>query len=152
MNPDLRSRWLSGDALKVGAELLEPLTPADRAHRASAVLEVCLGAEPAPEPLRKVLEISHNPDRWPEAHSAFQAVRDLTLAEERSRTSQAYYCLLFVAENAAKTVYNASDPVGPFDSDSPFWLARCARQFVSVVGDKILEDGIWNALTGEGAV
>ena len=42
--------------------------------------------------------------------------------------------VLFVAENAAKVVYNASSPPDPFDYDCGYWLVGCLRHLVDTLG------------------
>jgi hypothetical protein len=144
----LYARWTARDAVAVGRDLFAPLTPAQRVERGAAVLGICLAQIPAPPAVAHVLTLATERERWSEAHEAFSAVRYLTLAEERHPTSAAYSALLFVAENVAKTVYNASGAPAPFDEDSPWWIASCARSLVETLGDPHFEHLIWTALVG----
>jgi hypothetical protein len=68
------------------------------------------------------------------AHAAFDDVRELVLAAEQSRSfseDAVGYRLLFVAENAARVLYNLSIPEDPFDSDSLEWLLISVAAFGS---------------------
>jgi hypothetical protein len=145
---NLYAEWRAGDALAVGRALLEPLRFAERAVRATAVLARCRDAWPPVPELERVVGIGRLRWRWYEAHEAFQAVRQLTLQEGRSPTSTAYARLLIVGELAAKTIFNASNTMAPFDADTPWYLASAARRFVDAVGDETLALAVWEALTG----
>lgn len=144
----LHNRWSTGDHLYVGRDIFGSLTPAQQVARAGSVLATCATWVPGPKPVAHVIELAKNPSRWHEGHDAFSAVRDLTLAEERAPTSKAYEALLFVAENAAKTIYNASGQPAPFDKDAPWWISSCARTLAREVGDQACEQQIWEALIG----
>jgi hypothetical protein len=63
-------------------------------------------------------------------------------------TNAIYYNLLFVAENTAKTIYNASGERAPFDDDSPWWLASNARSMAREVNDPVFQSEVWSALIG----
>jgi hypothetical protein len=75
-------------------------------------------------------------------------VRRLTLREERRRTNDTYYALLFVPDLTAKTIFNASNTMAPFDADTPWHLARAARRFAAARGDDSLGPTVWAALSG----
>jgi len=64
-------------------------------------------------------------------------VRELTLAAERGSVSpkDPRYLLLFVAENSARVIYNASRPPDPFDDDSAEWLLRSMSKFLNALPD-----------------
>jgi hypothetical protein len=95
-----------------------------------------------------VIAMGAEPKRWREAHRAFQAVRSVTLREEASPSDRIYYLLLLLAENAAKTVYNASGPQDPFDADSPWWLAQNALDLSRALADPRIEQELWQILCG----
>ena len=139
-------RWLAGDAVAVGRDLFEPLTPGQRVERGAAVLRICVSRVPAPPEVAHILTLANDRDRWREAHDAFSSVRGLTLGEARRPTSAAHSALLYVAENVAKTVYNASGAPAPFDNDSPWWIASCARSLATALGDPHFAHLLWTAL------
>ena len=101
---------------------------------------------PAVPAVDHVAALAVDPARWVEAHAAFSAVRDLTLREERERSSEAYRALLYVAEIAAQIIYNASGASAPFDSDSAWWLAGNTRTFVRRINDEYFAHQAWQAL------
>ena len=83
------------------------------------------------------------PDQWQEAHDAFSAVRQLTLAGERNPIDGLSHLLLYVAENTAKVIYNASGSSAPFDKDSGVRLVRWAREFADCLGDDEFTEQLW---------
>lgn len=94
-------------------------------------LELCCSAVAnPPQAVQAVARVGRSD--WGRGHDAFDAVRQLTLAmeliEPRPRPDPSYL-LLFVAENAARMIYNASGTKYPFDDDSGAWLIRAFRQF-----------------------
>jgi hypothetical protein len=143
---DSFSMWTNGRALAVGREIMQALSPPEQVRRVAAVLDVCRrSSAPVPE-VDAVSTAARHPSRWRDGHDLFDRVRDLTLIEEKSRTSNVYRALLYVAEIAAKTVYNASGEPAPFDNDSPWWIAQCALDFVNAVGTADVRAGVWRAL------
>lgn len=141
-------RWLTGDAAQVGRAIMDPLPWAARVERAVAVLDVCRAQVARVVAVDGVVRVGSNPKLWADGHTAFDRVRDLVLAEERRPTDRAYCLLLFVAESAAQTIYNASNPRDPFDDDSPHWVAANSQSFVLAVADDYVGRAVWQALSG----
>jgi hypothetical protein len=125
---------------------MERLVPAERVAKAAAVLDACRRRHPPVPEIEAVAMLARAPSRWREAHDAFRAIRKLTLLEEKRPTSTVYRALLFVAENAAKTVYNGCEPGDAFDEDCPYWLVRCAREMAMALSDAAFEDELWKIL------
>jgi hypothetical protein len=144
----LREEWLGGHAVEVGREIFTALDSREQVARAACVLDVCRRFWRPVRQIDAVAALANHRTRWNEGHSAFDAVRDLTLREEAAPTSEVYCALLFVAENTAKTIYNASGPPDPFDEDSPWWLASNVLHFAKATRDAELADALWCALTG----
>jgi hypothetical protein len=138
--------WLGADVLDVGRRLMIGLGPEQQVARAKAVLDLCRSRLPSVPAVDHVAALAAEPARWTEAHAAFRAVRDLTLREERKRSTDAYRALLYVAEIAAKIIYNASGASAPFDSDSSWWLASNTRNFVRALNDESFSHQAWHAL------
>lgn len=145
----LRLEWKNGDAVRVGREILAALAPAAQVERAASILDLCRQKWTPVPAVDAVASLARNPSRWREGHDHFSAVRALTLVEEKRRTNDVYYSLLFVAENTAKTIYNATPTMAPFDEDSPWWLAANALDMASKVKDARFEEQLWRALTGQ---
>src|SRR5262249_42468352 len=120
----IHEHWASGQARRAGWAIYQAIPGRLRPGWAADILELsCSRLAAVPDPVRAVAEIGRDPQRWPEAYAAFSAVRKLTLAEERSHAGGVVYELvLFVAENVAKVVYNASGEPAPFDYDCGYWL------------------------------
>ena len=151
MGEDFRKEWRDGDALRVGRYIFAQLSAAELVSRAVGVLKACSGATSPVAEVEHVLDLSKDRSRWFDAKEAFSAVRDLTLKEEKRPTNRRYALLLYVAENVAKTIYNASRQSAPFDEDSPFWIPLCARDLARVVGEPGFEDRVWSEIIGQPA-
>lgn len=145
---EVRKLWQSRDVLKAGAVLYEAVPVGSRPAWAADILALaCSHARKVPKQVRAVIEIAHDQARWKRGHDIFDAIRDLTLAEERSHAGGVVYeCLLFVAENAAKIVYNASGKPAPFDEDCGDWLVYCLWDFVKAIDSPELEAQAWDLL------
>jgi hypothetical protein len=133
-NNDLIGRWRQGD-LAACERLVDGISPEVCAHFATHVLELCAATtQNAPGPVDGVIQAGQK--NWGVGHRAFDAVRDLVLqiehAGEESRESG--FLLLFVAENAARVIYNASSPADPFDDDSPAYFMAAVSDFMRASG------------------
>jgi hypothetical protein len=144
---DLRRAWHRED-LAACSDLAVGLSADALAIFAGAALKACLAELPGPQELSAIAEVGKDRRRWSEAHLAFDAARDLTLKYEESTpsTDDPNYVLLFVAENAARVIYNATSPSDPFDDDSATWLLRSLARFVRVTGSAELEHRVWQLL------
>jgi hypothetical protein len=119
--PHLRDRWLSADL--AACEELARLIPGPELARfaTDGLATFCHALGDVPPAILGVVEVGRGD--WRRGHAAFDAVRKLTLAaEDRNDTGTPPHLLLFVGENAARVIYNATDPQDPFDSDSGAWL------------------------------
>ena len=80
-----------------------------------------------------IADLAADSSKWPDAHRVFRLVRSRTLhaidAEDRMREGQYLF-----EENCLKSLYNETDTVAPFDSDSPYWIMKCAINRARQVG------------------
>jgi hypothetical protein len=142
---ELRRRWQSED-MKACTVLAARLPAEAAVVFAGTALAACLATLPEQQKeLSDLVGIGEDRGRWAQAHAAFDAVRRLTLERERGAvTSQdPTYIVLFVAENAARVIYNAAGPTDPFDDDSAAWLLLTQAQMVRSTGSSELSDRIW---------
>jgi hypothetical protein len=134
-----RDGWVSGDPIACSSLAAELDTNA-LVGLATAGLSACAAAtEGAPPEIAEVIRLGGAPISWGKAHEAFDRIRALTLAAERGGTKnmgRPSLLLLFVAENAARVIYNASRPEDPFDSDSAEWLLRTVSQFLKALPEQ----------------
>jgi hypothetical protein len=144
---ELRSAWRN-QSFDACERIAATLSRKAQARFGTAALRACLAYEGGPEELFNVVRIGDEPEAWDQAHAAFDAVRDLTLARERvgASGSDPGYLLLFVGENTARVIYNATHPRDPFDDDSCAWLLKCLAQFVHFAASDELERHIWECL------
>lgn len=136
----LRAQWKAGHGVEVGRILMESLTWQARTARAGALLSVCRERWAPVPAIDVVMAVARSPSRWREAHLAFDAVRELTLIEERRRTSAVYGSLLYVTEIVAQVAYDAAEPEDPSTTaprggsrptrtrSSPRWTTTSSRR------------------------
>ena len=143
------SLWRQDDALRAGQLIYQAIPVASRPSWAGAVLEVCKERHGPVAEVEAVGELAWIEEEWPKGHEAFTRARLLTLAyESGDKDDPVYEALLFVAENAAKVIYNASGRSAPFDRDCGTWLVVNARNMVEVVKEERFERRVWQALLG----
>ncbi len=130
---DFVQEWISGG--QAASEKLAALMDRSTlAYAATEGLAICCEAitRPAPEVLA-VVEAGRT--NWAQGHDAFDAVRALTIMTEQSQQEEPAFLILYVAENAAKVIYNASSPDDPFDDDSGAWFFMCVSHFLRSLDD-----------------
>jgi len=95
----------------------------------------------------QVRSLAFDPIQWKDAHAAFSAVRQLTLqAEKTTKPDNIYVWLLYLVENTAKVIYNASGEPAPFDNDAGHWVVRCARGVVDKAATPGVAEKVWSAI------
>ena len=136
------------DALCVGVTIYSRVPDNRRPEWAASILTTCCArVSVVPKPITDVIELASEPAKWQLAHSAFSAVRELTLAADSRLIKNITNRLLYVAENAAKVIYNASRSSAPFDRDSGAWLVRCAKEFADSIDDVSFTALLWTVVT-----
>jgi len=142
---ELRQGWMNYSPEAYTA-MANKLPRKSRARFAAVALECCLDRLPGQAQLFDIVRIGKNPERWDQAHLAFDRLRrDVTLKYEAHspRSDDPCYALLFVGENAARVIYNATAPADPFDDDSVEWFFRVLADLAKVLNDQDLADRIW---------
>ena len=123
--------WEAGQPAPAARAIYDSLPSRRRAAWAADVLDLACSRLPSvPAPVRAVVELGRA-GNLRSAHTAFSAVRDLTLAADGAGDRGVYAAVLGIAEDAAKVMYNASgvvEPVppgvkAPFDEECGYWLA-----------------------------
>ena len=141
--------WDSGQPLKAGEIIYEHIRQIHRPVWAKEVLELCIPLTGKIKEVEEVLRIAKEPERWKEAHDAFSAVRKLTLKSERKVGDSIYARILYLAENVAKVIYNASGEPAPFDHDSGYWIVSNLRHIVDQNKDETFEKQAWHIVSCE---
>jgi hypothetical protein len=72
-------------------------------------------------------------------------VRRLTL--QVAGTDRLQESVLILAENVAKVAYNATQPIGPFDADTGWWLVPNLVSICTHVNDPALTARAWSLLS-----
>ena len=142
-----REAW-DAAPLAAGVAIYSCVPKECRSQWAASILAACcrrIGS--VPKPVEDVIELATDPERWKLAHGAFSDVRQLTIDAERGPIGKLDHCLLYVAENTAKVIYNASGSSAPFDRDSGAWLVRCAKEFADCENDPTFTLSLWSLIT-----
>ena len=66
--------------------------------------------------------------------------------DARSYGQELELCQLYLAENVAKVLYNATNPVDPFDEDSGWWTVSCLKDYLDCVGNAEVSGAAWAAI------
>jgi hypothetical protein len=143
--------WRGGQPLEAGRLIFESLPMDERPRWAGRILEVAVRqadqSDPAIEELRATIRI---PSYWSKGHRVFSALRVQTLKLEgrwwRTARQNALLRLLYLAENVAKVVYNATDPTDEFDEDSGAWVVVCLKNLVDFWADEAFSNAAWDAV------
>jgi hypothetical protein len=145
-----RALWDAGKPLEAGRVLFEATPEPARVGWAAAVLAMCCEyLQPTPQEIATVVAIARDKSQWPRAHGAFEAVRRLTLRVERGdvQATDVLRGTLYVAENTAKVVYNASLPNDPFDADAGWWIVANVQWIAARVSDRAFRERVWRLLS-----
>jgi hypothetical protein len=149
--PDAARSWQQGEPLVAGRLIFENLPNDLRVAWASDILKLALrrgGVRFAP--IDDVLRIAQKPLRWKDGHRAFDKLRRSTLALEgghaRSDEDRVILHQLYLAENVANVIYNATDPRDAFDEDSGWWVVACLRDLVDFWKDDEFAGAAWLAV------
>lgn len=104
---------------------------------------------PKTSEIERVIEIVNSPSNWHEAYEAFQNVRGLTIQFEKRHLAheRLYLCVLLLAENVAKVIYNASGHPAPFDSNSGWWLVSNVKDITKKVDNSKFLAELWELFT-----
>lgn len=156
MNPDTIAaayvHWSTGSPLEAGRLIYEQIPDVRRPPWAAAILDLCRPLIPPVPEIDAVREIAADSRRWKDAHAAFRLVRRLTLEAEGTESATAVYRgVLYVTENAAKVIYNASGEAAPFDEDSGWWLVSSLRHVVDGIGGRSFEAQAWAVVSSFGS-
>ena len=84
--------------------------------------------------LDELLAMASDYHLWPQGHDLFNRIRTKTLVAERAKDSLRETQYLF-EEVCAKTLYNLSHPLAPFDADSPYWIVPNAFALARALGE-----------------
>jgi hypothetical protein len=111
----------------------------DQPRWAARILECVAFQCPVPNVVHKLIEIAADPSKWLSARQLFSELRQLILEIERAPEKFEPYIgdVLGLAENVAKTVYNAAQGSAPYDEDCSWWLPRNVRHIIENSEHKI---------------
>ena len=137
---EAKRHWQSGRALDAGRLLFESLEPDARSKLAATILILVTNRTKVRFPaIVSLLGIANDSTKWTEAHRAFSKIREATLelerAQIRSRDEEFLLTQLYLAENVAKVIYNATNPLDPFDEDSASWVIACLKCVLDLLHD-----------------
>ena len=144
-----RRSWDSGDYLTAGRLLYDCLRVDERPRWASSALDVAREIVGSLPEVDELVALASAPERWPQARAIFDRLRQLTLRCERQEDGDLRLKgLLYLAENAAKVIYNASRAPAPYDHDAGWWIVSCLAHLLDVVGTTPeIRDRAWRAIS-----
>jgi hypothetical protein len=148
---EARGCWKGGDYLNAGKALFTRVPAPKRGEWACRVLRDAAPAGRFAVPaVQELLDLCENPQPGHSAKAVFSSIRASTLKLERlsSRTREQDVLLdyLYLAENVAKVVYNATQPHNPFDEDAGWWITVCLRALLESDAVANWEQEAWRSL------
>lgn len=146
-----KEAWAQRRFLDCGRALYEPLKPAERVDWATGILTFCVRYSPSAPAIDRIVGLARVPSDWRLAHAAFSDVRNMTLVAEGRGISidPRLKSLLYVTENTAKVIYNASNEPAPFDHDAGWWVVPCFEHFLATVAVAAATNGGLQLLFGD---
>ena len=145
---EFRAGWLGAESLEFGRQFMHSLSVREPAMRAGSLAEVLSLQFNEIDALRVVGVIGPDSARWPDARSAFDALRAKLLDLEACGGDNAQVCVLECAELCAKTMYNGILPVAGFDADSSWHLFPASAAVVLSRSNPTFTRAVWSALVG----
>lgn len=143
----LRPNWKVDDIAVTGRVIYEGVPNDQQPDWAGAILLYVSGEAFHCDELASIVDLSYDERKWIEAHDAFQAIRKLSLQNEKlNRQDSHQQLVLDIGETAAKVIYNASGGPAPFDHHAGWRMATRVRRLVEFVGQKDFEDCCWHLL------
>ena len=151
--------WDTGDLIEAGRLLFERIPCASRPFWGADILEFASQRVSKAPDIQNVITFARTPEEWANstsrekrsnAHDFFNAVRQITLEEDRKdNADQVYRNVLLLAENVAKVTYNAYGYHAPFDHDAGWWVVSILKNVVDLVNDTDFSTTAWKVLTNE---
>ncbi|WPD24450.1 MAG: hypothetical protein SD837_07765 [Candidatus Electrothrix scaldis] len=139
---DVKLKWKGENPVEVGRIIFEQIPPLKRPAWVASILTLATSwIRHIPE-IDYILAIAREPKEWNKGHVAFDQVRELTLINQDALIE----CLLLLAENTAKVIYNETYPRNPFDKDSGYWIAENLWAITSKINDPEFEQHAWSCL------
>jgi len=147
-----RHHWDRSEALAAGRLIFESLPPEVRSPWAINILNFVRNAQRLKiRSIERLVGVAFHPENWKSIKPLFSEIRNETLQLEqrptRSRDEELVLCQLYLAENVAKVIYNATGPMDEFDDDSGWWIAKCLKCCVDQVGDEQFAKAAWSVLS-----
>ncbi len=142
--------WNGGESEQAGRIIFESLSAADQPIWAISILKLAIArVNIESPPIHNLLRIADDATQWPQTHDAFSMLRDEVLFLEKPRAlsdKDERVLQLYLAENVAKVIYNATKPTDEFDEDAGWWIARCLRDLVDFLQDEQFTRDAWSIL------
>lgn len=143
----LRPSWTVDDIADTGRTIYEAVPVDQRPDWAASILLYVAGDLFLCHELARLVEIALDDKRWPEAHDAFSAVRQLTLENgRRGQRNSRQQMILDIGETAAKVIYNASGSPAPFDYHAGWRMAPRVKRLADDVHSQQFTDDCWHLL------
>ncbi|HEX9840399.1 MAG TPA: hypothetical protein VGA72_13700 [Anaerolineales bacterium] len=155
----VKHSWEIGNLVEAGRLLYERIPRASRPLWGADILEFASQRISKVPEIQNVIAFARTPEEWANstsrekrsnAHNFFDAVRRLTLEEDRKdQEDKLYINVLLLAENVAKVTYNSYGYNAPFDHDAGWWIVAILKSIVDIVNDIDFSATAWKVLTNE---
>ncbi len=154
VNVATKELWEEGRDLEAGRLLFESLPKDEQPRWAAAILDLTTQwLDVWMCGVWELQRVAKKRRRWRGAYSAFQMIRNTTLRLEARKARKALtpkqdrmLCQCGVAENVAKVIYNATNPVNPFDEDAGWWIVPNVKSCVDCLSDPAFEEAVTSFL------
>jgi hypothetical protein len=102
------------------------------------LLDLFTGRVPDTESHSHVRHLAANPNYWSAGHAVFDEIRRLylTAVDRKNNLCSSQYAF---EESCCQAIYNATDPVDPFDASSAFFVVPQALGLVTAIGASLDE-------------
>jgi len=104
----------------------------------AGLLRLFAGRVPDAESNARVAELAATPARWSAGHAVFDEVRRRLLTASKAKDEVREWQHHF-EESCCQALYNATDPMHPFDPGSAFFVAPQAFGLARAVGVALAE-------------
>ncbi|MEQ8638686.1 hypothetical protein [Gimesia maris] len=134
---DAKLLWDKGRSLEAGQIIFNNIPTDLKPKWSLAILDLAvLKSGTHFGPINTLQQTGREPQKWNLVRDVFSSIRKKTLELEQSdcisHEQKELLYLLYLAENVAKVIYNATKPLDEFDLDSGAWIVSCLKDCIDI--------------------